>query len=179
MDKTRRIENLALIGFMGTGKSSVGQLVADLMNFAFVDTDALIEEQSGHAIGDLFAAQGEPAFRAWEAKIVGDLSKLNRTVIATGGGLPINPANFNSLKSHSLLVCLWLSPEKIWERVRDQSHRPLLKETDPEAKIRSLLAERAPIYRQADVLINSGLRSLREVAVQVVHQFHMAKSGRP
>ena len=77
------------------------------------------------------------------------------------------------------MVCLWASPEKIWERVRGQSHRPLLKDPDPRARIRQLLADRGPYYKQADVLLNTELRSLREVAQQVLHQFRLIKSASP
>lgn len=169
----RQIQNISLIGFMGTGKSSVGQLVAAQLHFTFLDTDHVIEARAGKSISDIFAQQGEPAFRALERKIVGELVTRKRTVISTGGGLPANPDNLTSLKTHSLVVCLWASPEKIWERVRTQTHRPLLNEADPLAKIRSLLEERGPYYRQADVLLNTELRSLKDVAQQVIHQFHM------
>jgi shikimate kinase len=98
-------------------------------------------------------------------------------VISAGGGLPVNGENLTSLKSHALVVCLWASAEKIWERVRNQSHRPLLSEGDPLEKIRNLLTVRGPYYRQADVLINTEMRSLREVTAQVVHQFHMAQAA--
>jgi shikimate kinase len=173
----RQIQNIALIGFMGTGKSSVGQLVAAHLHFTFLDTDHVIEARAGKSISDIFAQQGEPAFRELEKKIVGELMTRRKTVISTGGGLPANPDNLASLKTHSLVVCLWASPEKIWERVRSQTHRPLLKESDPLAKIRSLLEERAPYYRQADVLLNTELRSLKDVAQQVIHQFHMEHRG--
>jgi shikimate kinase len=108
---------------------------------------------------------------------VGELALRKRTVIATGGGLPAMEGNLASLKTHALVVCLWASPEKIWERVRGQSHRPLLRDADPPAKIRKLLAEREPWYRQADVLLNTEMRSVREVAQQVMHQLHMARAG--
>jgi shikimate kinase len=170
----RQIQNIALIGFMGTGKSSVGQLVSAQLHFTFLDTDHVIEARAGKSISEIFAQQGEPAFRDLERKIVGELVTRKKTVISTGGGLPVNPENLASLKNHSLVVCLWASPEKIWERVRNQSHRPLLNEKDPLAKIRSLLEERAPYYRQADVLLNTEMRSLRDVALQVMHQFHLA-----
>lgn len=167
----RNIQNIALIGFMGTGKSSVGQLAAAQLHFTFLDTDHVIESRAGKTISEIFAEQGEPAFRELERKIVGELVARKKTVISTGGGVPVNPENFASLKSHSLIVCLWASPEKIWERVRNQTHRPLLQEADPLAKIRKLLEERAPYYRQADVLLNTEMRSLKDVAQQVVHQF--------
>jgi len=162
---------------MGTGKSSVGRLVADSLHFTFLDTDDVIIARAGKSIADIFAESGEPAFREFERRLVEELARRTKTVIATGGGLPANEANLASLKSHSLVVCLWASPEKIWERVRSQSHRPLLNETDPQAKIRSLLAVREPFYRQADVLVNTEMRSLREVAQQVTHQFHAAQAA--
>jgi shikimate kinase len=174
----RSIHNIALIGFMGTGKSSVGQLVATQLHFTFVDTDHIIETRAARTISDIFAVDGEPAFRDWEQRVVEELAARKRTVISTGGGLPVNEGNFNSLKSHALVVCLWASPDKIWERVRGQSHRPLLDETDPLAKIRTLLAAREPFYRRADVLINTEMRSIKEVAQQVVHQYHSAGGQR-
>jgi len=170
----RQIRNLTLIGFMGTGKSSVGQIVANLLHFTLLDTDHVIEARAGKTISEIFAQDGEPAFRDWERRIVGELVTRKKTVISTGGGLPVNPDNLASLKTHALVVCLWASPERIWERVRAQSHRPLLDDPDPPAKIRELLAARAPHYRQADVLINTDLRSPREVAQQVIHQFRHA-----
>ena len=162
---------------MGTGKSSVGRLVADLLRFTFLDTDDVIAARAGKSISEIFQQQGEAAFRDWERKIVEELARRSRTVIATGGGLPASETNLASLKTHSVVVCLWASPDKIWERVRGQSHRPMLNEADPPARIRQLLAEREPYYRRADVLVNTEMRSLREVAGQVIHQFRMAQGG--
>lgn len=160
---------------MGAGKSSVGQLVAEQLGFSFFDTDHSIEAATGRKISDIFAQEGEGAFRALENRVVEELALRTRTVISTGGGLPMNPVNMASLKSHSLVVCLWASPEHLWERVRHQTHRPLLLEADPEAKIRALLEVREPAYRQADVLVNTEMRSAREVAQQVAHHFQSAK----
>ncbi len=175
---TRLIHNLALIGFMGTGKSSVGRQAADVLHFAFLDTDRVIEARAGKPITDIFQQDGEPAFRQWERRVVQELTRRTRTVIATGGGLPADEANLASLKTHALVICLWASPEAIFERTRDRDHRPLLNEPDPLAKIHNLLAQREPYYRQADVLVNTEMRSVREVALQVIHQFHMAQSAR-
>ena len=165
---------IALVGFMGTGKTSVGRLVAELLRFEFVDTDELIEEYTGRSITDIFAKDGEAAFRTLEQKVVEELAGKTKTVISTGGGLPTNPDNLSRLKSCALVVCLWASPEKIWERVRHQAHRPLLHDADPQKKIHDLLAVREPAYRQADVLVNTGLRSPREVAQQIALQFKLA-----
>ena len=174
MHSERHLSNLALIGFMGTGKTSVGRVVAETLGFEFLDTDELIQSRTGRTIADIFAKEGEPAFRALERQVVQELSTREKTVISTGGGLPTNPENLAALKSFALVVCLWASPEKIWERVRHQSHRPLLHDADPQQKIRDLLAARAPFYRQADVLVNTDQRSAREVAQQITLQFKLA-----
>ena len=177
MQNGRHIVNLALIGFMGTGKTSVGRLAAEQLHFTYLDTDELIQTHTGRTIADIFKTDGEPAFRELEKKVVAELAGLTKTVISTGGGLPANPENLASLKKHALVVCFWASPEKIWERVKNQSHRPLLENADPQAKIRELLAVREPFYKQADVLMNTEIRTVREMAQQVTHQYRMAVAG--
>ena len=174
MQISRQPANVALIGFMGAGKTSVGRLVAENLGFEFLDTDELIQSRAGRTIADIFAKEGEPAFRALEKQVVQELSARTKTVISTGGGLPTDTENLAALKSYALVVCLWASPEKIWERVRHQSHRPLLHAADPQKKIRELLAAREPFYKQADVLINTDLRSVREAAQQIALQFKLA-----
>lgn len=171
MTAGRRFSNIALAGFMGTGKSTVGQLVASMLHFHFVDTDELIEGMAGKRVADIFSAEGETRFREYEKQVVNQLKGMTNTVIATGGGLVANPENLASLKEHALVVCLWCSPETILRRVAHQSHRPLLKVENPLEKIRSLLTERSPSYRQADVLLSSEFRKPKEVATHVVHQY--------
>lgn len=177
MSNRRRLFNLALVGFMGAGKTSVGRLVAELLHFQYLDTDEMIQSRTGRTISSIFEEEGEAAFRNLEQQVVKELANRKRTVISTGGGLPTVTANLASLKTHALTVCLWASPEKIWERVQNQTHRPLLCGPDPKAKIVELLAAREPFYRLADVLINTDLRPAREVAQQVVHQFRLAQSA--
>jgi shikimate kinase len=174
MTAARHIENIALIGFMGTGKSSVGRLVASHLHFDFVDTDELIESRAGRTISDIFAQAGEEAFRQIEKQVVAELAHARRVVISSGGGLAAQPDNLASLREHALIVCLWASPEAIWERVRHQTHRPLLDDPDPQGRIRTLLAAREPYYRQADVLVNTEMRSVKEVAHHVLHHYHSA-----
>jgi shikimate kinase len=171
----REIHNLALIGFMGTGKSSVGRMVAAQLHFDFIDTDEVIEARTGKTVSEIFAQDGEAAFRQIERDLVGELSQRRRTVFSTGGGLAANEENLGKLKQTSLVVCLWATPETIWERVRHQTHRPLLRESDPLGRIRRLLAERDPYYRRADVLVSTEMRSTKEVAQQVLHQFRLAQ----
>jgi shikimate kinase len=176
MTGQRCIQNLALIGFMGTGKSSVGRLVAGHLHYEFVDTDELIEKRSGKSIAQIFAQDEETAFRGLERQLVTEMQGWRRKVISTGGGLSANESNLASLKQHALVICLWAPPEAIWQRVRHQGHRPLLQQPDSLNRIRSLLEERAPFYRQADVLVNTAMRSIKEVGQHVIHQFHLARS---
>ncbi|MEO6033631.1 MAG: shikimate kinase [Verrucomicrobiota bacterium] len=178
MHSPRKIQNIALIGFMGTGKTSVGRLVADLLRFGFLDTDELIEKRVGKSINRLFEEDGEAAFREQERRVIEQLVSETRMVISTGGGVGANPADLDNLKGHALVVCLWASPQTIWNRVRSQGHRPLLQTENPEAKIRELLAVREPFYRQADILLNTEVRSAKEVAQHVAHEFHFAVRSR-
>src|ERR1700690_2067418 len=124
VSNTRHLVNLALIGFMGTGKSSVGRLVAEQLHFDYLDTDELIQSRANRTITDIFDADGEAAFRKLEHQLVTELAARKPTAISTGGGSPANPNNLTSLKTHAPVVCLWASPEKIWDRVRTQTHRP-------------------------------------------------------
>lgn len=162
---------------MGSGKSSVGRAVAELLGFKFVDTDELVELRAGKRITEVFEQDGESAFREYESQVVVELGKAQCLTISTGGGLPTYQANLDSLKTHALVVCLWTSPERIFERVKNQSHRPLLNVPDPLGRIRELLTERAPFYKQADALVATEGRPIREVAHQVVTQFHMAQKS--
>lgn len=173
----REARNLALVGFMGAGKSTVGRLVARELGLTFVDTDDAIEEKSGRRIAEIFATDGEAAFRALERSVLSELIAKSGQVLATGGGLVCQPGNMALLQSGALVVCLWAAPETIWERVRHQTHRPLLQVADPKAEIERLMAIREPFYRASDVLVNSGLRSLREVATQVAHHYRAAQKG--
>jgi shikimate kinase len=175
VSNVRTIHNVALVGFMGAGKSTIGRIVAEQMRFGFVDTDEWIEERLGRTISDIFAKEGEAAFRQCEKLALEGLTQQRDLVIAAGGGMVVDPANMESLKTHALVFWLVASPEMIWERVQTQTHRPLLQGPDPLDKIRALLAAREPCYRQADVLIHSGLRAPREVAQQIAHQFNLAR----
>lgn len=175
MQFERTIENLALIGFMGTGKSSVGHVIADQLQFRFLDTDHLIEQRAGLSIADIFAKHGEPAFRDLERRVVAEVAQMKGLVISTGGGLGANEENMASLKQHALVVCLWASAEAILHRVGHQTHRPLLQCENPLERIRDLLNAREPVYRQADVMVNTEMRTTREVAHLVVHHFQMAR----
>lgn len=176
MSGPRTIHNLALVGFMGTGKSSVGRLIAANLHYEFVDTDELIEKRAGQSISQIFAQSGETGFRTLERQMVAEMQTWQQKIISTGGGLIADLSNLSSLKQHALLVCLCAPAEAIWQRVRNQTHRPLLQGPDPLSRIQALLEERRPFYQQADILVNTAMRSVNEVAQQVLHQFHLAQT---
>lgn len=177
MMPARQIRNIALIGFMGTGKTSVGHLVAGRLGFKFLDTDHLIERRAGMSISEIFATHGEARFRELEREVVDGLAAEDRCVIATGGGVGANLELMASLKRHALVVCLWASPERIWQRVSRQVHRPLLHVADPQQRIRDLLAQRQPFYRRADVLLNADTRQVPQTATQVIKEFRLVAGG--
>jgi len=175
----RQIRNVALIGFMGCGKSTVGQALARRLDFEFVDTDRVIEVQAGRSIPEIFAQEGEAAFRARERAVVESLAARERLVIATGGGVGAQPDLLESLKRHALVVWLWASPETLWERCRQQTHRPLLQVPDPLARIRELLAAREPVYRRADLLINIEGRAQWQLVGQIAAEFQRRIAAAP
>jgi len=175
----RQIRNVALIGFMGCGKSTVGQALARRLDFEFVDTDRLIEAQAGRTIPEIFAQEGEAAFRARERAVVESLAARERLVIATGGGVGAQPDLLENLKRHALVVWLWASPETLWERCRQQTHRPLLQVPDPLARIRELLAAREPVYRRADLLINIEGRAQWQLVGQIAAEFQRRIAAAP
>lgn len=179
MNAPRQIRNLALAGFMGVGKSSVGRLAAAELQFEFVDTDEVIESRTGVKVGEIFAQHGEAVFRKFEQELVAEMAGWSGKVISTGGGLVVNPDNLASLKQHAFVVCLWATPDTIYQRTRHQSHRPLLQGPDALAKIRALLAAREAAYKQADVLVNTEQRSMKEIAAHVLHHFRAAQHSPP
>jgi len=137
--------SVVLTGFMGTGKSTVGRLLAAQLDYRFVDTDALIMVQNGRSVSTIFQEEGEAAFRAMETAVSLQLSQEVGLVIATGGRLMLDPANA-TLLSNAHIFCLTASVETILSRVDDDGKRPLLNVADPAQRIRHLLAEREAGY---------------------------------
>jgi shikimate kinase/3-dehydroquinate synthase len=147
--------NVVLTGFMGTGKTTVGRLLADDLGYRFVDTDALIEERLG-PIPDLFASHGEEAFRAIERAIAVELAGQTGLVISTGGRMMLDPANVRALSANGRVFCLVATPEEVFERVTSDPsaiERPLLQVPDPRQRIVELMSERDPEYRRFPQLV--------------------------
>lgn len=138
--------NIILTGFMGTGKTTVGQLLAQRLQRPFIDTDALIVEKDGRAIADIFTQDGEAAFRAWERSVALELAQQQGLIIATGGRLMLDTENAAVLSASGLVFCLTAVPQTILDRVKEDAKRPLLNVSDPAAQIQRLLDERREGY---------------------------------
>lgn len=162
-------KNIILTGFMGVGKTSVGTKLAKDLDYTFVDSDALIEADQKMTITDIFATFGEPRFRDIESAILEGLLRGERQVVSTGGGAVIRDANRSLFRKAGFVVCLSARPEVIFERVKHETHRPLLRTPDPPAKIKELLDSRAPFYAQADASIDTSDKSVDEI-VQLIKE---------
>ena len=160
--------NIVLIGFMGTGKTSVGIRLTEMLNMTFVDTDDLIEKDSGMIISDIFKDMGEEHFRDLESKITEKISELENQVIATGGGIIKREKNIQNLKKKGLLFCLDARPEVILQRTSGYNHRPLLQVDDPIDRIKELLKERDPFYAKADHRIDTSDLTINQIAENII-----------
>jgi len=158
--------NIALAGFMGTGKSAVGRLVAQHLNLDFVDADALIEERAGRTIAEIFDTDGEPVFRALEAEVCRELAQRPDLVIALGGGALLDAGTRAVFESTSLLVCLQASLDEIIRRVGSDPARPLFS-VDRE-KTKRLLDSRAAMYDSISYQVKTDGFSPEQVADQIV-----------
>jgi shikimate kinase/3-dehydroquinate synthase len=160
--------NIAITGFMGTGKSAVGQEVARRLGWQFIDMDDVIVERAGKSISRIFAEDGEPAFRALESQVCADLSVQDRLVIATGGGALVNADNRRTMMRGGTVVCLNADPEEILRRVGDDDNRPLLNVPDPRARIAELLDARRAAYQAIPWQIETTGLSVEQVAERVI-----------
>ena len=160
--------NLYLVGFMGTGKSTVGRAVAHKLGFHMVDSDHEIERQQKKTIPEIFAQEGETAFRAMERAFIEGGHTGERTVVSCGGGLVVQPGMLGMLQSRGVVVCLHASVETILARTSRQQNRPLLVAENPEERIRTLFAQRESIYRQSGTVILTDSRPLMDIADHVM-----------
>lgn len=141
-----KANNIILAGFMGSGKSTVGRVLARRLGWKFADTDRIIESEQGRRIAQIFEELGEAAFREMEADLAERLADFQHHVIATGGGFMVRPANREAASRAGEVILLMASADQIWHRVGRSRHRPLLKSEDPKARIRELLKEREAAY---------------------------------
>ena len=158
--------SIVLIGFMGAGKTEVGKAIAAVSGLELVDTDALIEQEAGRSIVDLFAEEGEPAVRARERRAVARAVDPPGRVISCGGGTILGLRNYETLRDAGEIVYLRASPQTLRSRISDVSSRPMLQ--DPSVFDR-LLAERTPAYEAAaDVIVDTDGRTPHEIAEEIL-----------
>lgn len=153
---------------MGAGKTTIGRRLAKSLRKKFMDADRELERRTGASVALIFDVEGERGFREREKRIIEELTQLDDVVLATGGGSVLDPDNRQALMTRGFVVYLHASIEKLVERTRRDSSRPLLMTEDPVGRIRELLELREPIYREvADLTLDTGALNLSEVVKQI------------
>ncbi len=163
--------NVALIGFMGTGKTDVGRLLAEKLGKDFIEVDELIEKRAGKTIPEIFQQDGEIAFRELEIEATRQAAEKRNAVIACGGGAVLNQINVDRLREHGVIIYLTASPEVILKRTSsDTDERPLLVAEDKASRVEKLLNFRRPFYeRAADITVNTSELDVAGVAGQIIN----------
>lgn len=160
------MDNLILVGFSCSGKTTLGRNVARRLRLQFVDTDRFIEEMTGRTIPDIFREDGEPAFRAFEREAIAQITAERNQVVSTGGGAFVDPINRERLRNGNLVIHLQVRPETVVDRLRNSKSgrpRPLLDSPDPLERVKQLMAERREVYTAAHVTIGVDDRSRYEI----------------
>jgi shikimate kinase len=174
--------NVVLIGFMASGKTSVGRRLAQRLGYGFLDTDQFIENELGCSIAELFSIQGEAYFRGIESRLAQRLRGLQNTVISTGGGMPITPGNLERLRHAGPVVFIKASLEDILKRLERDTRRPKVQGGDLRGTVTALLAQRLPLYEQADLVVESHGKGVNRVCGEIIRhlpalqQAHAARS---
>ena len=162
------MDNIYLVGFMGTGKSVVGRELAKKSKRQFIDLDELIELKEERRICDIFAKDGEPYFRRIEKKVLKEVSRERKFIVSCGGGIVIDKENIRLMKKTGLIICLTATPEVIFKRVSGYKHRPKLNLAQPKKQIEFLLKLRAPYYAKADKTIDTSKITIKEVVDKIL-----------
>ncbi|MBI2095474.1 MAG: shikimate kinase [Candidatus Omnitrophica bacterium] len=161
------LKNIVLIGFMGTGKTSVGKILASRLGRRVIDIDRFIETSEKKKIREIFEKEGEARFRVLEKEAVGVVARQTGVVITTGGGVVLDPENVRALRRNGVLVELTATPETVFRRVKDSARRPLLGGGDLMARIRELYEPRRALYGQSDYHFSTDGRSPSEAADEI------------
>ena len=171
--------NIALVGFMGTGKTDVGRLLAEKLGKDFIELDELIERRAGKTIPEIFQQDGEIAFRELEIEATREAAEKKNAVIACGGGVVLNQINVDRLREHGVIVYLTASPEAILQRTSsDTDERPLLVAEDKASKVEKLLNFRRPFYeRAADITVSTSELDAAGVAGQIISELSEHESN--
>ena len=170
--------NLFLVGMMGAGITTVGHLLAQRLGYSFLDTDSLISQAAGKSISEVFATEGEIAFRELETNILSEVSSYTNLTIATGGGIVVKRFNWSYLQ-HGIVVWLNVPLEVLYSRLQGNWTRPLLQDNNPLMKLQELLEERKPLYANADVHVNlNGKDTPEEVTMLVLAEIKKVVKSR-
>jgi len=154
---------------MGAGKSTIGRQLAEALGLEFADTDVEIQRRTGVDIPTIFEYEGEDGFRARERQVVDDMTQLDNLVLATGGGVIMDPDNRRNLSARGLVVYLYCTPEQQYERTYRDRNRPLLQTEDPRGRLEELMAVRDPLYREAaDLEVSTERRSATAVTRDII-----------
>ena len=159
--------NLYLVGFMGSGKTAVANEVTETTNLKYIEMDEFIEKKENRSINNIFEDSGEDYFRKVEKEVLKEISLNDNQIVSCGGGVVIDEDNINLMKNTGILICLQAKPEVIYQRVKNQKHRPLLNVNDPQVKIMELLKARTPYYEKANYIIETDDLSIKQVAQKV------------
>ena len=160
--------NIALTGFMGSGKSAVSRELGKLTGYQVVDIDSEVQKQAGRSIKEIFDSEGEQAFRDMESTAVARIAKGKSQIISTGGGVVLRSENIDALHAGGVIVNLKASAETVHERTRHNENRPLLQVEEPLARIQELMREREEYYQRADFFIETDELSVLEVAQEIL-----------
>ena len=164
----KRLDKVFLVGPMGVGKTTIGRVLAEIMGLQFFDSDREIEASTGADIPWIFDVEGEDGFRIREVRMIDQLSRRKKIVLATGGGAVLAEKNRKRLAKRGVVVYLRASIRQQVERTSRDKNRPLLQTPDPEKKIRELMTMRDPLYREvADIIIDTNRRNPRSVSVDI------------
>lgn len=168
------MNNIILVGFMGTGKSVVGKKLAAKLDRDFVELDNMIEAKEKMPIKDIFYKKGETYFRQVEKEAVKEAAKRENVVISAGGGAIVDEENFKNLKNSGIIICLKASPDIILKRTKNLKTRPLLNVPDPKKQIEELLKKREPYYNKADFSIDTDNLTVEQVVEQAMNLIHIS-----
>jgi len=164
-------KNIVLVGFMGSGKTFAGKILAGRLGMTFLDMDDVISSRAGKAVSAIFAEDGEAHFRSLERSLVKELSGTKGLVIATGGGIVLNPANISDFSKSGFVVCLMAKPETVLKRVKNDTSRPLLSGDDKLRKILDIMESRRKMYEAIPARIDTDSLTADEVAAKIIALF--------
>jgi len=164
----KRLNNIFLVGPMGAGKSTIGRQLAEALSFQFEDSDHEIQRRTGVDIPTIFEYEGEEGFRNREQQVIAEMTSQEGIVLATGGGSVLREVNRQNLTARGVVIYLHCSPEQQFARTNRDRNRPLLQTEDPLERLRAIMFEREPLYRQvADMVISTEKRGTSSVVKEI------------